>query len=60
MGLSEFKTNKAKPGEKPYNLGDPDGLFLLVRPSGSKLWQQKIRLAGKKGYCRKASIPQMD
>ncbi len=47
MGLSEFTIKNAKPGEKPYKLGDSDGLYLLVKPNGSKLWQQKFRYGGR-------------
>lgn len=46
-GLSEFKISKAKKREKPYKLSDGGGLFLLVKPNGSKLWQQKYRFADK-------------
>ena len=45
--LSEFKISKAKKREKPYKLSDGGGLFLLVKPNGSKLWQQKYRFADK-------------
>ena len=31
----------AKPAEKPYKLGDAGGLYLYVRPSGTKTWQLK-------------------
>ncbi|WP_457645462.1 Arm DNA-binding domain-containing protein [Profundibacter sp.] len=47
MQLSEFKISKAKSREKPYKLADGGGLFLLVKPNGSKLWPQKYRHLGK-------------
>ncbi len=47
MQLSEFAVRKAKPREKPYRMSDGGGLHLLVQPSGSKLWQQRYRYAGK-------------
>ena len=37
----------AKPREKVYTLTDGDGMFLLVKPNGSKLWQIGYRFAGK-------------
>ena len=37
----------AKPKEKPYKLGDSGGLYVIVRPNGSKLWRYKYRLGGK-------------
>ena len=46
MALSDLKIRKAKKREKPYKLGDGGGLFLLVKPNGSKLWQQKYRYHG--------------
>jgi integrase len=43
MPLSEFKISKAKAKEKAYKLTDAFGLYLLVKPNGSKLWQQRYR-----------------
>lgn len=39
MCLSDFACKNAKPKDKPYRLADGDGLYLLVRNNGSKLWQ---------------------
>lgn len=36
--LSDAKIRTAKPDAKPYKLSDGGGLFLLIQPSGSKLW----------------------
>ena len=47
MALSEFAARRAKPKEKAYKLFDGDGLYLLVNPSGSKLWRLKYRYGGK-------------
>ena len=47
MKLSEFTIRKAKPKEKPYRLSDGDGLFLLIKPGGSKLWQMRYKLQRK-------------
>ena len=44
MPLTDMKVKKAKGREKPYKLGDSGGLFLLVKPGGGKLWQQKYRV----------------
>ena len=43
MALSEFAARRAKPKEKAYKLFDGDGLYLLVNPTGSKLWRLKYR-----------------
>ena len=37
--LSEVKIRNAKPRDKAFILTDGDGLFLLVTPSGGKLWR---------------------
>lgn len=47
MPLSDVKIRTAKPGEKPKKLGDSGGLFLLLQPSGGKLWRFKYRIDGK-------------
>lgn len=47
MSLTATAIKNAKPKEKPYKLYDEKGLHLQVNPSGSKLWRQKYRFAGK-------------
>jgi len=47
MPLSDVAIRAAKPGPKPIKLSDERGLFLLVQPSGGKLWRLKYRIAGK-------------
>lgn len=43
MALTETAARNAKASEKPYKLSDARGLYLLVNPSGSKLWCMKYR-----------------
>lgn len=38
---------RGQPTDKPYKLGDRKGLYLLVRPNGSKWWRLKYRFHGK-------------
>jgi hypothetical protein len=57
MQLSEFKISKAKSRNKPYKLADGGGLFLLVKPNGSKLWQQKYRHLGKERLLSHGQYP---
>jgi len=45
--LTDTKVRNAKPSAKPYKLTDGGGLFLLVQPTGGKLWRYKYRFAGK-------------
>ncbi|KVX55958.1 tyrosine-type recombinase/integrase [Burkholderia cepacia] len=47
MPLTDIKIRQAKAGDKPTKLTDANGLYLLVNPSGSKLWRYKYRIAGK-------------
>jgi hypothetical protein len=47
MALTDTRVRNAKPRQKPYKLGDTDGLFLLITPAGGKLWRLKYRFAGK-------------
>lgn len=45
--LNDKAVAAAKPGEKDYKLADGDGLHLLVKTNGSKLWRLKYRIVGK-------------
>jgi len=45
--LTEVKVRTAKPRENPYKIFDGGGLFLLVTPSGGKLWHFKYRFNRK-------------
>lgn len=47
MALTDIAIRNAKPGAKPCKLGDALGLFLLVQPSGGKLWRLKYRMDGR-------------
>lgn len=47
MALNDVAIRAAKPGPKPIKLSDERGLFLLVQPSGGRLWRLKYRIAGK-------------
>ena len=47
MPLNDAKIRNLKSKEKPYKVGDFDGLFLLVKATGSKSWRFKYRLERK-------------
>jgi integrase len=47
MPLTDTAVKKAKPGSRPMKLSDGKGMYLLVNPTGSKLWRWKYRLLGK-------------
>lgn len=53
MALTEIAIRAAKAGDKDRKLADGRGLYLLITPSGSKLWRLKFRTDGKE---RKLSL----
>ncbi|MBN1662866.1 MAG: integrase arm-type DNA-binding domain-containing protein [Deltaproteobacteria bacterium] len=59
MPLTEMKVLKAKPQDKKYFLFDGGGLFLLVTPSGGKLWRFKYRFDGKSKLLALGSYPEI-
>jgi integrase len=50
MPLTDAKLRSAKAGEKLYKISDSGGLYLLVKPNGSRLWRWKYRIAGKENH----------
>jgi integrase len=44
--LSDTRVRRAKPSDKQYKLYDGRGLFLLVTPTGGRLWRLKYRING--------------
>lgn len=44
--LSEMKIRAARPRERAYKLFDERGLFMLVTPTGGRLWRFRYRLGG--------------
>lgn len=57
MPLTDMAIKKAKPQEKPYKLTDEKGLYLLVQPSGGKLWRINYRFVGKQKTLYIGSYP---
>ncbi|OIQ29883.1 MAG: integrase [Alphaproteobacteria bacterium MedPE-SWcel] len=47
MPLSDVQIRNLKPRDKQYKVSDFEGLYILVKPSGSRLWQLKYRFFGK-------------
>ena len=47
MTLTDAKIRNLKPKDKQYKVADLNGLHVLVRPNGSKLWRFKYRIHGK-------------
>ena len=47
MPLSDTACRNAKPSARPQKQSDGGGLFLLISPSGGKLWRFSYRFGGK-------------
>jgi predicted kinase len=47
MPLKELEVRYATKRFRDYKLADGQGLYLLVRPNGSRLWRMKYRFDGK-------------
>jgi len=47
MPLTDMKIVKARKQKKSQTMFDGDGLYLLITPTGGKLWRFKYRFAGK-------------
>ena len=43
MALTDSAIRALKPSDKPYKVADEKGLYLLVTPSGGRLWNFKFR-----------------
>ena len=55
--LTDMKVQKAKPQDKPVSLFDGGGLYLLVTPTGGKLWRFKYRFNKKEKKIAFGSYP---
>lgn len=59
MPLTDAKLRTLKPSSKPFKVSDFEGLFLLVQPSGSRLWRMAYRFGGKQNVLALGSYPEM-
>ncbi len=57
MPLSDAAIRNAKPKEKPYKMADGLGMYLLVQPTGGKLWRLKYRVNGKEKLLSLGAYP---
>ena len=58
MPLTDTKIRNAKPGVRPVKLTDERGLHLEIRPSGSKLWRYRYRIAGRENVYAIGEYPE--
>lgn len=59
MPLTDPAVRQVKPSAKPVKLSDEKGLYLLIQPSGSKLWRWKYRYTGKEKVMPLGSYPEV-
>jgi len=57
--LTDKAIRALKPREKPYKASDGLGLYLLVQPTGSRLWRFKYRHGGKEGVESLGAYPEV-
>ncbi len=57
--LSEMQVRNSKPQAKQVTLFDGGGLFLLVTPTGGKLWRFKYRYQGKEKIIALGAYPEI-
>ena len=57
--LTDMKVQKAKVKDKAVTIFDGGGLFLMVTPSGGKLWRFKYRYDGKQKLLAFGSYPEI-
>lgn len=56
--LTDIKVKAAKPSKNSLKLFDGGGLFLLVTPTGGKLWRLKYRFGGTEKLLTLGAYPQ--
>jgi integrase len=55
--LTDVKIRQAKTADKVLKLTDSNGLYLEVKPNGSKLWRYRYRIAGKENLFAVGEYP---
>ena len=59
MALTDTTIRTAKPQATQYKLHDEKGLFVIVRPTGGKLWRLKYRFQGKEQQLSLGRYPEV-
>jgi integrase len=57
MKLTDVTIRNAKPRETPFKIYDGRGLFLLIKPNGSKLWRLRYRYHRREKLLALGSYP---
>jgi hypothetical protein len=59
LPLTHTKVDNAKPRKTPYKLFDGGGLYLLVPPSGGRLWRFKYRFGNRERLLSFGAYPEV-
>ncbi|MEL3606298.1 tyrosine-type recombinase/integrase [Escherichia coli] len=57
MSLTDAKIRTLKPSDKSFKVSDSHGLYLLVKPGGSRHWYLKYRISGKESRIALGAYP---
>ncbi|MCZ6458295.1 MAG: tyrosine-type recombinase/integrase [Gammaproteobacteria bacterium] len=57
--LTDTQIRRSKPGSKSIKLTDSHGLYIEVRPTGSKLWRYRYRIDGKENVFAMGEYPEL-
>ncbi|EOZ4760881.1 tyrosine-type recombinase/integrase [Escherichia coli] len=57
MSLTSAKIRTLKPSDKPFKVSDTHGLYLRVKPGGSRHWYLKYRISGKESRIALGTYP---
>ncbi|HAV7966929.1 TPA: tyrosine-type recombinase/integrase [Escherichia coli] len=57
MSLTSAKIRTLKPSDKPFKISDSHGLYLRVKPGGSRHWYLKYRISGKESRIALGTYP---
>ncbi|EHT6384334.1 tyrosine-type recombinase/integrase [Escherichia coli] len=57
MSLTDAKIRTLKPSDNPFKVSDSHGLYLLVKPGGSRHWYLKYRISGKESRIALGAYP---
>ncbi|MDN7182593.1 integrase arm-type DNA-binding domain-containing protein [Caballeronia sp. SEWSISQ10-4 2] len=59
MPLTDVKIRQAKASTKPIKITDANGLYIEVKPNGSKLWRYRHELNGKENVFAVGEYPEV-
>ncbi|HGT9058793.1 TPA: tyrosine-type recombinase/integrase [Escherichia coli] len=57
MSLTSAKIRTLKPSDKPFKVSDSHGLYLRVKPGGSRHWYLKYHISGKESRIALGTYP---